>query len=158
MLTPENRGKLYKLSFDKSPIAIVILDRNGHIVDVNDRLFDWLGYKPEEVAGKNILKLPYITRKGKAIIARNFAKRMAGKELEPYEIDFIPKNGDKRIGRIVAAVIRDDKSKIAGEIVTISDVTREKENIEELERMNDLLVERELRMIELKNKIKELEK
>ncbi|MBT4403032.1 PAS domain S-box protein [Candidatus Falkowbacteria bacterium] len=122
--------KKYKKIFEISPEAIVILDKKGKVLDVNNRLFDWLNYKPEEVIGKNLLKLPCITKEGKLLALKKLAQRMVGEKIEPYNIDFIAKNGEKKIGRIIASPMRDDKGKIVADLIMISDVTEQIKEIE----------------------------
>ena len=60
----------YETIFRVSPEAIVIIDTHGILVNVNDRLYDWLGYKPEEIIGKNIQELPFLTPDGKSKIIK----------------------------------------------------------------------------------------
>lgn len=113
----------YKTIYQLSPEAIGILDKEGFILDINERVYDWLGYKPEEVIGKHILKVPYLTKESKAEIKEKFSQRISGKEAPPYEVDFISKKGKRITGRIVAAPIRDENGTIIGDVVMISDVT-----------------------------------
>ncbi len=116
----------YRSIFELSPEAIVLTDNKGKILDTNGRIFDWLGYKPEDVIGKNILFLHFITHKSREIMVQKFHERMAGKEVFSYELDFIAKNGDKHIGNILAAPLRDDNGKIIGDIIVIPDITERK--------------------------------
>jgi len=64
----------YKKIFELSPEAIVLLDRKGNLLDVNERLYDWLGYKPEEVIGKNLLELPFLPEGGKDRAKKKFSQ------------------------------------------------------------------------------------
>ncbi|MFA6307249.1 MAG: PAS domain-containing protein [Patescibacteria group bacterium] len=156
----ENKNR-YKLIFELSPEAIVILDKKGTLIDVNNRLYDWLGYKKEEVLGKNLLQLPYLTKIGKAKALKNFTYRMAGKDVAPYELDFISKSGEKKVGLIMARPIKDEAGNNTEDLIMILDVTTNKKinedlknKVKELERINKLMINRELKMIELKNKLK----
>ena len=44
----------YKNIFDSSPEAIMIVDTKGKILDMNNRVKEWLGYNPKTLIGKNI--------------------------------------------------------------------------------------------------------
>jgi len=153
----------YKRIFEKSPLAIVILDNKGKLLDVNDRLFDWLGYSKEEVLGKSLMRMPYLPKQSKLKVTQNFAKRIIGKKVDSYELEFISKSGERKIGIVTGTIIKDDSGKVIEDLVMIDDVTDRKKieenlelKIEELKKMNKIMINRELRMVELKDKIKRM--
>lgn len=159
--------KYYREIFELSPEAIVILDNKLNIFYSNNRIYDWLGYKKEEIIGQNALNLPYLTKKSKIIIKDKYLIHLNNphKETIPYELEFVAKDGSDFIGRVYTKAIFDKKRKFYQDLVMISDITQdkkvEKERLEhqvEVEKMNNLMVGRELKMIELKEKIKKLEK
>ncbi|MBD3347577.1 MAG: diguanylate cyclase [Candidatus Eisenbacteria bacterium] len=128
MNEPESRevepdGDLYRTIFDLSPEAIVLIDSRGRFVAANGRLEDWLGYSPGEVIGKSLLSAPFIPRATKATIVRNFLRRMSGKDIPPYEVEFRTKSGDTRYGRIHATIARNADGRAFGDLVMISDVS-----------------------------------
>jgi PAS domain S-box-containing protein len=134
-------GEKYKAIFEFCPEAIVILDKRGNVLDVNGRLYDWLGYKPEEVLGDNILNLPYMPDHSKKIALKMLSRRLSGEAIPPYEVDFTTRTGNKRIGRIIAAPMRDENREIYQELVMITDITEQKRVEEELQRLQDHLEE-----------------
>jgi PAS domain S-box-containing protein len=160
----ENERKFHKI-FEASPEAIVILDSESKIVDSNSRVTEWLDYKVDEIRGKSLLEIPFFSDEGKKKVIEKFKEKMknADKRIAPYEIEFFGKKGEKMIGRIYTRTIRDKNGNPLQDLVMISDVTKNKEEEKkreerqrELEKMNKIMVGRELKMIELKNKIKEL--
>jgi PAS domain S-box len=155
-------GNIYRLIFDSSPEAIVLLDTKGTFIEANGRLFDWIGVKPVDVIGKNILTIQFLTVKSKAVVAKNFAERILGQNILPYDIEFVGKNGEIKIGRVIGTPIKDQTGKVLGDLVMISEVTELKrieyslkEKVNELERLNKLMVDRELKMAEMKKRMKE---
>ncbi len=128
--------QVYKKVFDFSPEAIVVLDRKGNVVNVNDRLKDWLGYEPGEVIGKNITQLPFLSNKSKFLAGQNLAKRLVGKKVKAYDLPFIAKTGQEKNGRIQAILIKDNK-KIIGDLVMITDVTEENKYLNEVQESDD---------------------
>lgn len=126
-LTLEDPNEMLKLVFDSSPEAIVFLDTKGKILNINRKIYDCLGYMPEEVIGKNIIQLPFISKEGKTTITEKFIKRVLGLEVRPYDIEFIKKNKERVIGRVIATPIKNRNKKIIGDLVMISDITRRKE-------------------------------
>ena len=138
----------YKSVFDLSPEGIVLLDHKGKILEANQRLFDWLNYSPEEILGKNLLKMPFLTAKGKITVMEKFAQRMLGKKPAPYKLDFISKGStDKKIGLIRAVAIKDAKGKIIEDLVMIANITEEeehevqiKQNLEHQKLLSDIAI------------------
>jgi PAS domain S-box-containing protein len=155
----------YKLVFDISPEVIVILDEKGHVLEINGRVYNWLGYSIDEIRGKSITELPYLTPEGKELAVQKFSARIQGKDIPAYEIEFEAKNGNKLKGKVMAKVIKDQKGNIVGEVVIISDVTEDRklnnklqEKVNQLESLTSVMVGRELRMVEMKKEISELKK
>ena len=131
-LFSNREGDRYKSIFELSPEAIVILDTKANIIDINGRVYDWLGFKPEELIGKNIKEAPFLNKESLIRAQENFERRMVGEKIPPYELDFVTRNRGKLIGRVMASQITDRNKKIIGLIVMISDITRQKESEEAL--------------------------
>lgn len=115
--------KRYKKIFENSPQGYILLDREGHIIDVNKKICDWLGYKPEDMLGKHHILYPFLTKAGKATAMTKFNQRLAGKVLPAYELEFLTKDGKVFIGEILAMQIRDEKGAITQVLAMITDVT-----------------------------------
>ncbi len=122
----------YRTIFELSPEAIVLIDNKGALSDANSRVYDWLGYKPEEIIGKNLLDLQFFSNESKSKVKKKFSQRVQGKEIPPYELDFITKSGEKRIGMVYGNLIRDKNQKIIGDLVAISDITQRQKVWEEM--------------------------
>ena len=116
----------YKRIFEFSPEVIGIIDRKGNILDVNKSLYDWLGYKPDEVIGNNFLELPFLSDENKAIAKEKLSQSILGEKIRPYELHFIAKSGEERVGRILSNPIRDKKGNLIQELVMASDITERK--------------------------------
>lgn len=135
----------YKIIFEVSPEAIVILDASGNVLNVNSRLCDWLGYRPEEAIGKPLLALPFLPEQSKAKAIGKLRQRIAGEELPPYDLDFIARDGEIRTGRIVANPVKNAAGEVIQDIVMISDITEfkctENERNESEERFRNIFAE-----------------
>ena len=114
----------YRTIFELSPEAIVLIDKNGTLIDANSRVYDWLGYEPQEIIGTKITDLQFLPRVSKNKVKNKFSERMQGKNLPPYELDFLTKSGEKRIGMVYGNLIRDRNQKVIGDLVAISDITQ----------------------------------
>ncbi|MDJ0831866.1 MAG: PAS domain S-box protein [Desulfobacterales bacterium] len=137
----------YREIFELSPEAIVLLDKQGNIVDANASLYDWLGYSREELVGKSFLDLPILSKEDKLKTKVKFTQRMAGKKVSPYELAFYTKSGAKRIGQVLANPIQDANGEIIQDLGMISDITERKQT-------EQALREREA---ELQNRTRDLE-
>ncbi|MCD4705108.1 PAS domain S-box protein [bacterium] len=115
----------YQQIFELSPQAIVVLSKTGKFLQANNRIYDWLGYKPKDLIGKNILKTPFFPIASKKGITIKFSDRIRGKKIDPYIVKFISKNKKEKYGKIIGTPIRDKKGKIIADLVMITDVTKE---------------------------------
>jgi len=115
--------KRYRKMFENSPQGYILLDREGHIIDVNKKICDWLGYRPEEILGKHHILYPFLTKAGKATAMAKFNQRLAGKVLPAYKLEFLTKDGKVFIGNILAMQIREEEGDITQILAMITDVT-----------------------------------
>lgn len=128
--------KKYRVIFDSSPNAIVVFDTKARIIDTNNKVSDWLGYAKEDVIGKNILSLSFMDAKSKATAMKNFLKRIAGKDIPPYDAIMKSKDGKTKIGRVTATLLKDENNKLLGDLAILSDVTKLKD-AEEARKANE---------------------
>jgi len=122
----------YRSIFESSPELVMMLDKKGTCVDVNNRILEWSGYSREEVIGKSLLRFSFLPHESKTVIARNFAKRMMGKKIPPYDIKVITKKGVPLWGRVVGSAMKDEEGKRFADLVMISNVTEEKESAKQM--------------------------
>ena len=122
----EEHEEKFRAVFNLSSEAIVLLDTKGVMLDINERISHWLGYKPEEIIGKNLLELTNLSDENKDIVMEKFSRRIRGIEVPPYELDFMTGKGEKRIGRIRGTLIRDKDGNVIQDLAMISDITEHK--------------------------------
>ena len=113
----------YKTIFELSPQAIVLIDKNGTIMDANSRICEWIGYTSKEIIGQHFNELPFLSVESKTKSKEQFLARFKGETVAPYELDFITRSGEKKIGLIYGNSLRDKQKKIVGDLVMISDIT-----------------------------------
>jgi PAS domain S-box-containing protein len=75
-----------KTSFEFAPDGIYLTDLEGTFVDVNKATEQLLGYKREELIGKNFLKLQLLPSDQVRKVTDNLAKSAQGKPTGPHEI------------------------------------------------------------------------
>ncbi|MEO0136437.1 MAG: PAS domain S-box protein [candidate division WOR-3 bacterium] len=120
----EQTEEKYRKVFEQSPQGLLILDAEGRIVDVNKKMCEWLGYKRNEMIGKDHIMYPFLTKSGKIMAVRKFIQRLAGKFVPPYELEFVAKDGTVYIGEVDARTIKDEDGNITMVVVMVTDVTR----------------------------------
>lgn len=132
---------------------------SGELIDVNNAFVQTFGYARQELIGRTSIELGIFTPEARSLIVRKIRQDGA---IRNEEVEMQGKTGEKRL-----ALFSGEVMEVAGEEILVSvsvDITPRKraedalrQKVEELERFNKLAVGREARMIELKEKIRELE-
>jgi len=127
------------------------------------------GYSAEEVIGKSI---SIIIPKDRQDELKNFLEKIArGERVEHHQTQRLRKDGTTVDVSVSLSPIRDRAGVICGAAAIARDITLQKEieselqasnaglvaKVEELKRLNDLMIDREVKMAELKGEIKSLE-
>ena len=126
--------KKYRKMFELSPESIIMIDNKGVINDINPRVTDWLGYKTEEIKGKSIMELPFIDRKNKVKMVKQFRNQQKGITVAPYELEFTTETGEKKIGRILGTATKLEDGEFTNNLLMIMDVTKSVEAKKALEK------------------------
>ena len=85
----------FKIIFDYAPDAYYLLDLQGHIIDGNLAAENLIGYKKNELLGKNITQLNLMDLKQLLIATKLLALNALGKPTGPDELTLRTKNGKK---------------------------------------------------------------
>ena len=116
----------YKAVFECANDIILLIDRSGTVIDVNERLTEIGGYERDEVVGKNIRDLGGImTPKSMALIVNGFIKRVGNVRLVPYEVEMIKKNGEILTFEISSRPLKKE-GVVIGDLAILRDVTERK--------------------------------
>ncbi|PIR66797.1 MAG: hypothetical protein COU51_01985 [Parcubacteria group bacterium CG10_big_fil_rev_8_21_14_0_10_36_14] len=150
-------------------VMILSLDTKGNITFLNYRGYDLLGcknaescYKDKKLIGKNWFNnfLPKrIT--GEVNIVFDLLMKGKTKQTAHYENAILRLDGKEKMILWCNTVLKDAEGKITGTLGSGMDITKQKEDesaleekINQLKKMNELMIGRELRMVELKEKLK----
>jgi PAS domain S-box-containing protein len=154
---------VYKEILENSPAGIYIIDLNGVLVYGNKKAEEIVGYKREELIGVNITKSILLDFKGVARAIKLLAMNKLGKGTGPDEFEL-----KKKDGTISTVIIRTNPTKIGGKklvIGMVEDISERKkleivleDKNKELEDYRKNSISREVKMIQLKDEIKKLEK
>jgi|GEM_PF-7015240 PAS domain S-box-containing protein len=134
----ENRKK-YEAVFDKANDYFVLLDKNGVVIDVNQRAVIEIGYSRDEIVGSNLLKLPFLMKREIPKLLMHFKNRLMGKKVGTYELHFVKRNGKILLGEINASMIEfEDGSK--ADLVVIRDITERRKLADEIRQSRDYFI------------------
>jgi len=115
--------------------SLVLLDREGKIVDINKAMLDLSGYSTNELKGKSIeLFFP------KDNFQNNLLNKAINKKaFKNYDLDFKTKTGEDIPVLFSSSPIMDDNREIAGIVCIIKDINEQKENELKIEYEQNLL-------------------
>jgi PAS domain-containing protein len=65
--------KKYKTLFDFSPQTTLLVNQEGTVLDVNERITEWIGYTPDEILEKNFSYYSF-TKDSKKSLKKIFSK------------------------------------------------------------------------------------
>ena len=164
----QKSAEMVQLLLYSTAEAIYGLDRNGLCSFVNAACLKILGYeRPEELLGKNMHDLIHSKHAdGTLYEIAHCPIFKAFREEQEIHVDnevFWRRDGTSFSAEYWSHPIRQE-NKVVGAVVTFLDITERrqtekelKQKLKELEQFNKIAVGRELKMIELKEKLKALE-
>lgn len=157
-----NNETTFKGAFDTSPIGMALVSTEGIWLHVNSALSEMLGYTPDEL---NQLTFQDITHNDDLEKDLQQVKQMLDGDIETYQME---KRYHHKDGHVVWAILSVSLVKNAGGkplhfVSQVQDITllkeaqkKLKEKVADLEKMNDYLVDRERKMIDLKDEVNSL--
>ena len=159
----EESEKNYRMIFESSPEAIFVLSTDGVLLDVNARACGELGYAREELVGLSITEFPFLDEEGRRRAIEFYAKRLAGEKVASYELTFVARTGHAQVGLVRGALITDEQGIVTKDLLIVGDVTEQKKiadelttRVAEIEKLNEFMLGREMRVIEVKKEVNEL--
>ena len=148
----------YKLVFDTSSDAIMLLDEKGFF-DCNPATLKIFGFRTkEEFCGKSPAEhSPPTQPDGTDSITKANQKVAEAYQngSNSFEWMHMKSNGESFPAEVLLTAFNLDGKRVIQ--ATVRDISERKQKNEELEKINKLMMGRELKMVELKNKITELE-
>jgi PAS domain S-box-containing protein len=158
--------KKYRSVFELSPEIICLIDTNGIIVDINNRIKDWVGIEPSKISGQKVIGMEILSLESRNVIARNLKKHLLGTNYLSYEIELLVSEEKMLYGVVVSAPVFDNKGAIQYILAIISDITDRKiaedkmKNIsKDLERMvidRTAQLQKALTELEEENKVRKI--
>lgn len=125
---------------DIAGVMIVILDNNGKVSLINKRGCEILGYRKDDIIGKNWFD-NFLPKETKPEIIKVARKIFSGKArlVEYYENPVLTRSGKERIISWHNTVLNDDNGKIIAILSSGEDITEKKEAEKRLQHLNIIL-------------------
>jgi len=138
----ESSEERLKILFEAAPDAYYLSDLEGNIVDGNRAAEELLGYKREELIGKNIFEVNLLLPDQISKATEGFAQNARGKAVGPNEFTLIEKDGNQIAVEIRAFPVRiKDQTLVLGVARDITERKRAEEAVRESEARYRLLAE-----------------
>ncbi|MEI7620656.1 MAG: CHASE4 domain-containing protein [Candidatus Falkowbacteria bacterium] len=138
---------------------IVVLAKAGRAIYVNDVFESSTGFSKEDILGKSVFD--FVEKKYQDMAAENMKLRFSGVDVSPYVVQISTK-GEPLDVRVNAKVIDYHGEKV--DLIVLTDISdsvkaqrKIEEKINELERLNRIMINRELKMMDLKKKLESSE-
>ncbi|MCW4028645.1 MAG: PAS domain S-box protein [Candidatus Bathyarchaeota archaeon] len=93
---------------DLVPDPIALLDSKGKIAYVNKQLESLWGVCKEQIVGKNVTELPFLSGSCQQLLLSNAKKRFAGASIPPYEIKTTASNGEQHCLDVKGTIIKNE--------------------------------------------------
>jgi PAS domain S-box-containing protein len=146
--------------FEHSLDAYFLLDLDANLVMGNLDRDNILSKKGSDFVGKNIMQINLIKDKYLPRALTMMAKAKTGLVVGPENLIINGVQGERLIEVIVRSIDICGTQYIFGVARDLTDIKKREQDlndkIEELEKVNNIMVDRELKMVELKNKLEAL--
>jgi PAS domain S-box-containing protein len=130
----DNHLERYKLLFENSFEAMVIFDRDGNILEVNQHMADMLGFRVAELIGKNVFAFMLPEEREEAVDRAQ--KASEGQELPMVERTIMRKDGSTFTGEANLSPIMDEAGHLLYVLGVLRDLT-ERKQLEEALRLGE---------------------
>ena len=127
----------YRAIFDLSPNVIAMMGKDGMILDMNKKAFDYTGYRSGEIIGRNLTELDFIPAESRQLMWSNFDRMVKGESIRPCEITFFDKNKNKHYASMLSEGMKDDNGEVTAAVAVFFDITEQKMAEEDLRSERD---------------------
>ena len=137
----------YRATFDTALVGIDLVDRNGHFLEVNTTLSQFLGYTPDELRRLTILDVTYPED---ADGSRQMHEAIVRGETDGYRLEkrYVRKDGKIVWADTAVSAIREADGRYRATVGTIRDITRHKKS-EQARILLEAAVEQSVETVEI---------
>ncbi len=130
-LALKEKDALYRALFENTGVGVLYAGPNLEIQDANQHFLDFTGYSLPELLGRTPIDITHPDDVEE--VKRQFQDIAKGNiESLHTERRYLRKDGETRLGEVLATCIRDQSGKVSHWIAAVSDITEQKKIEEEL--------------------------
>jgi two-component system, cell cycle sensor histidine kinase and response regulator CckA len=147
----------FKNAFDNSMLGMALVSSQGKWLQVNPAVCKMLGFSEQELLAKGFKD---ITHPDEADRDLGAMKKLLAGEMASYQVEkrYINKGGQTLWVSLHTTLVRDKNKQPLYFVTEIENIDKRKKDQDTLEKLNQMMVGRELEMIKLKKEIAELKK
>jgi PAS domain S-box-containing protein len=101
--------------------GLAIMDAQGRLTYVNDRILELGGYTREELLGRSVLDL--LEQSNRLIFQRELTGAGGEEAMRPHRLEWEGGNGRRIVSIISPSLIRDDQGRVCGSFAVVTDIT-----------------------------------
>lgn len=111
--------------YNHAPVGYHTIDRDGVIIQMNDRELNWLGYSRDEVIGRMPLR-QLLPPACEAVFLERQRRMQAGEQLPPLDIQLVCQDGRQIPVRISSSAVFDAEGRFVLSRTAVMDVTEQR--------------------------------
>ncbi len=117
----------FRSIFEQAAVGVSRVDKDGLIIEANNKLEEMLGYDVGELVGVNVFE---ITTAEDMDLERQLSEELLAGIRESYSMEkhFFCKDGHQILGRLTVSLSRDSKGEVDFTIGVLEDITEQKRN------------------------------
>jgi len=127
----------HRLCFENASDVIYSVDPEGTILSMSPAVERLLGYKPEELIGRNMAELHVVPPEKLEQALIDTMRALAGERIISSDGEFLAKDGSVKFGEISGAPIFSRDGKVIAAIFVARDITERRRMEEELRLLSD---------------------
>ena len=131
--------EMYRNLYENSPVAIVLTDEEGFILEQNEASQKIFGFQDSEIYGKNFEDFNVFTPEQIHYINESYSNSLKGIKLRPIELMIKKKDGNRAWINFQLSIIKQNDSNLIE--VIAHDITEEKKAKMVIEKENEKLLE-----------------
>jgi len=126
----------FQTLFNVTVDPVVIVDSQGTILEVTEKVEEITGFKREELLGKNFMEISVVTEESKKVLMANLSRRLRGIDIPPYEVELLTRDGRKLLNEVNAQKIEyQGKTAVMASFRDISERKRMEDQLLKSERL-----------------------